>query len=377
MEPNESWRYRRGGPDLVFHFAARQAPNDFRLVESVLDVSDVRAGLGQGSPAAAEAASRTNGEQLLRSRSALAPLYKQSPGRRSEQLADFLAEERALGRRSIQIGTRSDSYALRFGQDLDAWGDVVVAGGSWSQPEIQVLFAIPGYAIEPASGAVGIVYPVRVGFVALDSTGTIVAAVDSISRIEPGDRIPANRSLVGRIAVPVRPGLLTVQAAVQYGDRAGTAFGVDTVVVPSPTSGSLALGDLLIGSRRGRLTVPFGADGEVPVSPGGVVRRSEGLELAVELFGLRPSEAAAVRVFIAPVTGSDPRTGAALAWRPFPDRRAEGRVTRVSGGGTIARWRTSLSLGKLKPGSWWVAVVATDRSGREARAEGPLAILVP
>ncbi len=377
VEPNESWRYRRGGPDMVFHFAARQAPNDFRLVESVLDVSDVRAGSGQGSPAAAEAASRTNGDQLLRSRSALAPLYRQPPGRRPQQLADFLAEERAMGRRNIQVGTRSDSYALRFVQDLDAWGDVVVAGGSWSQPEIQVLFAIPGYAIEPATGVAGIVYPVRVGFVALDSTGTIVAAVDSISRIEPGDRIPANRNLVGRIAVPVRPGRLTVQAAVQYGDRAGTAFGVDSVVVPSPTSGALALGDLLIGSRRGRLTVPFGAGGEVSVSPGGVLRRSEGLELAVELFGLRPSEAAAVRVLIAPVTGPDPRTGAALAWRPFPDRRAEGRVTRVSGGGTIARWRTSLSLGKLKAGSWWIAVLATDMSGQEARAEGRLELLVP
>jgi hypothetical protein len=52
-------------------------------------------------------------------------------------------------------------------------------------------------------------------------------------------------------------------------------------------------------------------------------------------------------------------------------------VTRVSGGGTIARWRTSLSLGKLKAGSWWVAVVATDMSGQEARAEGQLELLVP
>lgn len=377
VEPNESWRYRRGGPDMLFHFAARQAPNDFRLVESVLDVSDVRAGLQQSTPAAAASAHVTNGEQLLRSRSALAPLYGRSPGTRPDQVADFLAEERALGRRSIQVGTRSDSYALRFVQSLDAWGQVVVAGGSWSQPELQVLFAIPGYALEPASGAVGVVYPVRVGFVALDSTGTIVAAIDSITRIEPAERIPANRSLVGRVTVPVRPGRLTIQAAVQYGERAGTAFGVDTVVIPAPMGGPLAMGSLLIGSRRGRLTVRFGDGQDVPVSPGGVVQRSDGLELAVELFGLGPSDVATVQVLVAPDNAYDSGLGALPQWKPFPERRGEGRVSRVAGGGAIARWRTSLPLTRLKPGSWLLAVVATDASGREVRQEGRLEVLMP
>lgn len=377
VEPNESWRYRRGGPDIVLHFAARQAPNDFRLVESVLDVSDARAGLVWGSPATTAAAQRTNGEQMLRSRSALAPLYRQAPGSRPEQVADFLAQERAMGRRSIQVGTHTDSYSLRFVQDLDARGEVLLAGGSRSQPELQVLFSIPGYAVEPASGTVGVVYPVRVGFVALDSAGSIVAAVDSVIRIEPGERIPANRSLIGRIAVPVRPGRLTIQAAVQYGDRAGTAFGVDSLVVPGPGNGILALGDLLIGTPRGRVSVPFGEGGEVSVSPGGVVRKSDGLQLGVELYGLEPNEAAVVRVFIAPDNGPYFPADAAPQWRPFPDRRAEGRLSRALGGGAIVRWRADLPLSKLKAGSWMIEVVATDSSGRQARREGRIQVLVP
>jgi GWxTD domain-containing protein len=376
VEPNESWRYRRGGPDLVLHFAARQGPNDFRLVESVLDVSDVRAGPIR-SGTAPTAAQQSNGDQLWRSRSALAPLYGQAAGGRPEQLSEFRVQERALGRRSIQVGTQTDSYALRFVQDLDAWGDVLLAGGSGSQPEIQVLFAIPGYAIEPASGAIGVVYPVRVGFVALDSTGSIVAAVDSITRIEPGDRIAANRSLVGRIGVPVRPGRLTVQGAVQYGDRAGTAFGVDSVEVPSPGSGLLALGDVLVGSRRQRLTVPFGDGSDFPVSPGGIVHRSEGLELAVELFGLEADQSAKIKVLIAPDDGPGSELSSVPGWRPFPDRRAEGEVRRNPGGGSIASWRVALPLAKLNGGSWLLAVVATDFSGREARQEARLTVVVP
>ncbi|HLB53956.1 MAG TPA: GWxTD domain-containing protein, partial [Gemmatimonadales bacterium] len=194
IEPNESWRYRRGGAaraDLVLHFVARQAPNDYRLVESVVDVSNAR-----GIPAAGKsrnAAPASEGlrlaettEQLFRSRSALAPRYRQMPPSRPDQLADFLTWERALGRRGIRVAASSDSYVLHFARDLDAWGALLVAGGSGARPMIQVVFAIPGYRIEPATGAAGVVYPVRVRFAALDSLGNLVASVDSTAWIELG-----------------------------------------------------------------------------------------------------------------------------------------------------------------------------------------------
>ncbi len=381
VEPNESWRYRRSGTDLVLHFVARQAPNDFRLVESMFDVSDVRGGdemSRNGAPRPEPALHGSSTEQLLRSRSAISPLYRQVPPGRDDQVVDYLARERALGRRGIQVATRSDTHPLRFAQDLGAWGDLAVAGGTGAQPAVQVLFAIPGYAVEPATGAAGIVYPVRVRFVALDTAGNVVASIDTLTRIEPGDRIPANRSLMGRVSVPVRPGRLVGHAAVQYGERAGTTFEIDTLVVPSPGSSELSLGDLLVGTRRGRLLLGFG-EGAPPLalSPGGIVRRSDGAELAVEVFGLESGAETRLRVYVAPRDGAEAGSGVALRWRPFPDGQAEAVVRREPGSLGIVRWRKWLALGKLKPGSWTVAVVATDSAGREVRREARLEVEVP
>ena len=382
VEPNESWRYRRGGEDMVLHFVARQSPGEFRLVESVLDVSDLRGAGGGRASWAGTAGSAPDGgvntAQLLRSRAALSPLYQQQlPAGRPDQTADFLARERALGRRGIRIGARSDSYPLRFPRELDAWGAIVVAGGSAQQPAVQVLFAIPGYAIEPATGAAGVVYPVRVRFVALDTAGDAVASLDTVASIAPGERIAANRSLVGRVAVPLGPGRLIARAAVQYGEQGGSTFDLDTLDLPEPAGPHLALGDLLVGTRLGRLAIPLGQGPPLNYTPAGVVRRGDGMDVAVEVFGLAPGGSATLRLWIAP--RDTPAAGPTdpSQWRPFPDGKAETVVRRARDGEPIVRWRAALSLKRLKPGSWSLALVADDESGRTARRETPLEVLVP
>lgn len=377
VEPNESWRYRRAGSDLVLHFVARQSPTDFRMVESVLDVSEVRNDLITSSRAAEPGWSTGSAEQLLRSRAALSPMYGRVRSGAPAQVAAFLAQERALGRRGIQVGTRSDSYALRFERELDAWGSLLVAGGSGAQPAIQVIFAIPGYAIEPASGAVGIVYPVRVRFIAVDETGAVVAAVDTVARIELAEPVPPNRSLLGRVAVPVRPGRLLAHAAVQYGDHAGTSFAIDSLVVPSPGGGQLALGDLLVGTPRGRLRIPLGETMQAALSPGGVVRRSDGAELGIEVFGLEPGARATLRVLIAPADTVRADPALPLRWRAFPDRRGTAELLRPAGAGPIVPWHALLPLGNLKPGSWILAVEVTDAGGRMVRRETPILVETP
>ena len=376
VEPNESWRYRRAGSDLVLHFVARQSPTDFRMVESVLDVSDVRNELQAGSRAGDPAWNGGSAEQLLRSRSALASVYGRTPSGPPAQLAAFLAQERALGRRGIQVGARSDSYTLRYERELDAWGTLLVAGGSGAQPAIQVVFAIPGYAVEPATGAAGFVYPVRVRFVAVDEVGAVVASVDTVTRIELSERVAPNRSLQGRLAVPVRPGRLLAHAAVQYGDQAGTAFAIDSVEVPSPGSGQLELGDLLVGAPRARLRVPLAQSVETALTPGGAVRRSDGAELGIEVFGLEPGGRASLRVLVA-AADSGQGDAAALRWRPYSDRRASAELVRGIGMGPIVPWHALLSLGSLKAGSWIVAVEVTDARGRTVRRERPILVETP
>src|SRR5262249_5711916 len=95
VQPNESWRYRRAGSDVLLHVVARRSPDDFRLVESVLDISDVRATLSSTGVQSA-AAANSSAEQLLRSRSALSSVYQERPVGKPDQIADFLARERAI-----------------------------------------------------------------------------------------------------------------------------------------------------------------------------------------------------------------------------------------------------------------------------------------
>ncbi len=52
-------------------------------------------------------------------------------------------------------------------------------------------------------------------------------------------------------------------------------------------------------------------------------------------------------------------------------------MRRAPGADPIARWRATLSLKKLKPGSWKLAVVSDDQSGRTARREAALMVVVP
>ncbi len=377
VEPNESWRYHRGGTDLVLHFVARQSPNDFRMVESVLDVADLPIELTMPNAGASVSgtAGSTEQQQLLRSRSALAPVYGQVRSVPRERVAAYLDQERALGRRGIQVGTTSDSYPLRFGRELDAWGALLVAGGSGAQPAIQAVFAIPGYAVEPATGVAGVVYPVRLRFIALDPEGNVVAAVDSTTRIERNAPIAPNRSLLGRVAIPVRPGRLVARAAVQYGDQAGTTFEVDTLTVPAPGGGALELGDLVVGTPQGRFGVPLGERVVVPLSPGGAVHRSDGAEVGVEVFGLQPGDRAGLQVLVAPLDSL--HSGAPLRWRAFPDDAGVATLTRSPGAGPIVAWHAALPLKKLKPGSWLIAVLVTDAVGRTARREGRLLIQAP
>ncbi|HET9276382.1 MAG TPA: GWxTD domain-containing protein, partial [Gemmatimonadales bacterium] len=100
VEPNESWRYLRDGRDIILHFVARDAPTDFRLVESVADISTIRVGAASATGAAAglRAGLIDGSERLIRSRAALSPRYRDAPLGDPARLQAFFAEERAAGR---------------------------------------------------------------------------------------------------------------------------------------------------------------------------------------------------------------------------------------------------------------------------------------
>ena len=110
------------------------------------------------------------------------------------------------------------------------------------------------------------------------------------------------------------------------------------------------------------------------ISPGGVVRRSDGLELAVEVLGLlravrEPSNC------IWPRMNRDHGLGgvslAALSERLV---RIQGRPR--AGSRTDHPLASHLPLSKLKAGSW-KRVVVTDAAGRMTRRESEFTVEVP
>jgi hypothetical protein len=219
------------------------------------------------------------------------------------------------------------------------------------------------------------VYPVRVRLVALDPTGSVVAAVDSTVAVALETPVPANRRLFGRVAIPLRPGRIIAHAAVQYGNGAGSSFELDTLLVPAPGGDALALGDLLIGAPRARLRIPVGGAGETGFTPGGTLSRADGVEVGIELFGLGPGGRADLELLVAPLDtlapGSPPR------WRLFPAPGAAVPITRPNDSGPIVSWTARFPLRGLRPGAWQLAVRVRDAEGREAWREGRVVVTTP
>jgi GWxTD domain-containing protein len=374
VEPNESWRYRRDGRDVILHFAARRAPTDFRLVESVLDVQEGEAPNGAGGGLGAGESSST--ERLVRSRAALSPLYREPPTGASDQRSRFLARERAMGRRGIQVSGGSDSYPKSFLRELGAWGSIVIAGVVQDMAPAQVLFAIPATAVEPRARGEGVVYPVRVRFVAVEESGAIAAQADTVVTIHTSGPIASNQMVSGRLAVRVPAGRLLARASVEYGDSAGTVFALDTLGVPDSSSSEMELGDILLGSRRSTIPLRFDDGLTMSLAAGGTVYRSDELDLAIEVFGLSPGSRANLRVLLAAHVSPAIPDDASLRWRAFPSGKNSARLTAPEEGGVV-RWRVQLPLGGLEPGEWMIGVEVSGPSGRMVRQTAPLTVKLP
>jgi GWxTD domain-containing protein len=374
VEPNETWRYRRDGGDVLLHFTARRSPRDFRLVESVLDIEALRVQEDAGGGLGAGVHSST--ERLVRSRAPLSPLYREAPTGDADALTRFLARERSAGRRGIQFAGGSDSYPKTFARSLGAWGSILIAGSEQGIAPAQVVFAIPATSAEPQTRGEGVEYPVRVRFVAINEAGAVAAQADTLVTVRTSGPIASNRTVTGRIAVRVPAGRFLARASVEYGDSSGTVFALDTLRVPDHSSPELELGDLLLGSRPSAIPLRFDDGLTMNLAAGGAVHRSEELDLAVEVFGLRPGATAQVRVLLAAHADPEVRDEASLRWRAFPEGKTSARLSAPNEGGVV-RWRVLLPLGRLKAGAWMIAVEATDSSGRVVRRTAPLTVKLP
>jgi GWxTD domain-containing protein len=368
LEPNESWRYARPEGDLLFHFVAREDVQDFKLVESLFDVL----GFSQQIALRADnAADNPVAEQLIFSREQLSPIYQrlQSAGRIGS--GQFQAEERRMGQSSIAVGTRTDSYELAFAEDLKARTEVLAVGRDSSGTLVQIAYAISGKGLEPVTVTRGFLYSVRVRFTAMDHTGRVVASLDTTRHFVAPERVPDDEHLVGRVAVPVPTGRYEYRLALQQGEEAGVVLPRDTVRVGGPSSVTLGLSDLVLGSRSANLTWRRSEQDTVLFNPLQTFKRDEEMQLYYEVQGLQPGSSYQVRLAVRKQGGGGGLFrkifgggGAAISLKY--DSRATAMVESAHRG---------LQLEKLKPGMYVLELEVTDAGGHRDQRLRPFQVV--
>jgi GWxTD domain-containing protein len=363
---NQSWRYARPDGDLIFHFVAREDVQDYKLVESLYDVLgfDVAVALRGGG---ATPTQRGDAVDLLQSREQLAPIYGRLIAAGGGGTMGLMDRERLDGRKSIKVGTESDSYALEFPADLEEvrW-EVLGAGEQGGRPLVHLAWAVPGKSLRPVASTRGTMYPVRIRFALTDlTTGQVVHMTDSTSLFVRTEPVPRGEWLVGRVGVFVPPGRYGWRVAVQEGE-AGVLSPLDTVTVIGPAQP--AVSDLVVGSQNTNLRWVRTPEDTVWFNPAGSLRADIPLELFFEVGGIPEGESYRTEVRISRPSG----------WGPI------GRL--LNGGGSIsvrsdeaspglrAAVQRSIDISRLKPGNYTLEV-SIERDGRRIRKRHPFVVV--
>jgi len=345
IHANETWAYRRPAPtgDLVFHFVARGDVQDYKLVGSLLDAYDFSTALALAAPS--EIPTGVVGGLLL-SRAHIAPIYEQLARGGTAGRTSLLAQERRQVQRSVQLGTTTDTYPLRFDRDLRPVVSsfaVAVPGGS----ELHVVFAIPASALQSFLVAGGsTAYPVRFRVVVFDSARQVVGSVDTLRVFRSAGPLASGSFLTEQVVVPVPPGTYQFHfVAEELNADAGGLVPGQPVVAPAADRG-FGASDLVLG-REGSGLVWRRREGEVPLNPLMRFPREGALELYYELYGLPAAASVATHVSVVPLGGRS--LLGSLFGRRNGVRLEYATQTDAPG---LARVRQHIDLAGLRPGRY-------------------------
>ena len=283
-------------------------------------------------------------------------------------MAAFLARERTLVQRSMQVGLSSDSHELRFERELVARVNPAAVGVGLSGPALQVFYALPAFTFEPFRTRGLITYPLRFRLVAWDSSGAVAALLDTILTITRFAPATGDLPILGRVEVPLAAGRYSYRMALQSGDRAGVTLPPDTLHVAGPPplgAAGLALSDLLLGGTPTSMVWHPPLGDSVSVDPAAVFGRNSTMQLAAEVYGPSTGAKLRARAFVAPLGAP---AGTPLKWRSFPGASGWKRFSPgVSPVPSVGRLRLDFPLKKLAPGRYLLELLVTDEHKQSAR----------
>ena len=358
IEPNESWLYRRAPPaeDMIFHFVARTDVQDYRLVTSLVEIlgssvavratAQMDAAPGAGGPLAT----------LYASRSQFGPLYEMMSRGGSMGRSNLLAEEHQRGQRAVRLGTTTDSYELRYAEDLRPIISWFATADARLDPELHVVFAIPAqrlHAIEEGGSAT---YPLVLRLVVMDAMNRPLARVDTLRAFRARQVLGEGSYLTEQLVVRVPPGTwrATFVAAEAHADAGSAVSGV-LIEVPRMSAGFSA-SDVVLG-REGSGLSWHRSEGDIPLNPLMRYTRGATANLYYEVYGLPEGAVVETRVRVLRRGGRSifkrifgGGGGADLAYSTVTDAPGRSRV------------RQQLGLEDLDAGRYLLELTLTDRA---------------
>lgn len=369
MPPNESWSYARGdSTNQFYHFVRPTKDADFVSVESILDILAYseqfkRFRPGLAAMVAGDTTRRTvlvhGGElvsivaqELLASRQPMSPIYAEMINQGIRGADSMQATEREIGRESL---ARESSYELGFELPLDAAIEILAVGSDQHGPVMQIAFAISAADLTPREMPRGVMYPVRMRVAVRDAAGRNVVVVDTLRAFLSASKLTPSQHLVGQLPIRVPPGEYRVRASLES-DRRGLLSPPTQVRVPG-TSTTLTLSDISIGTRAVPILWRSPSADTAWANPLGRYRNNDDLQLYFEVGGLPAGTA--YRTEIAIDAGSDAASCS-----------ARGNVLTLSFDAThpgrVAREQRALSLNRLRPGNYVMAVTVSTEAGARA-----------
>ncbi|HXO84659.1 MAG TPA: hypothetical protein VN803_03955, partial [Gemmatimonadales bacterium] len=268
--------------DLIFHFAARDDVQDFKLIESLADVLGFHRAVRAASFGDPEIAA------LYQTRDQFGQLYSRVA--HSQRAASTeLARDRQQGRRNIEIGTTSDSYLQRFDQPLDVVAsEFVVGAGTDSGQVLHVVFAIPADRLDPlpAGDGTSVRYPLEFRVIVSDSSARVVANLDTVRVFGARQALRKPSYLTGRLAIPVPAGRYQYRLLVRSVDGGAGDLVVEPLTVERLEPQRFAVSDLVVG-REGSGLVWFSPAGDtVRLNPLQRFPEGSAVNLYYEIYGL-------------------------------------------------------------------------------------------